>query len=163
MESLIEIFHIDAKLLLAQAVNFGIVFAVLYFFALKPVIAVMRERTKKVEKSLEDAAEIEEKMVQVKEDCAVIITQAKKDASEILAKADKVAEERKKETVDKAREEIERIVALEKAKRQTETAQAIKEIKKEVADLVVLSLEKILGEKIDAKKDREIVEKVLTK
>ena len=154
MESLIEIFHIDAKLLLAQAVNFGIVFSVLYFFALKPLAKVMRERTKKIEKSLENAVAIEEKMEQVKEECAAIITQAKKDANEILVKADKLAEERKKETVDKAKEEIERIVALEKTKRQTETAQAIKEIKKEVADLVILSLEKILEEKVDAKKDR---------
>ena len=163
MESLIEIFHIDAKLLLAQAVNFGIVFSVLYFFALKPLAKVMRERTKKIEKSLENAVAIEEKMEQVKEECAAIITQAKKDANEILVKADKVAEERKKETIDKAKEEIERIVAMEKTKRQTETAQAIKEIKKEVANLVVLSLEKILGEKVDAKKDREIVEKILIK
>ena len=163
MESLIEIFHIDAKLLLAQAVNFGIVFSVLYFFALKPLAKVMRERTEKIEKSLEDAVAIKEKMEQVKEECTAIITQAKKDASEILVKADKVAEERKKETIDKAKEEISRIIVQEKAKRQSETAQAIKEIKKEVADLVVLSLEKILGEKVDAKKDREIVEKLITK
>lgn len=160
MDNLIEIFHIDAKLLLAQAVNFGIVFSILYFFALKPLATVMRERTKKIEKGMEDAAEIEEKMIQVREDCAAIITQAKKDANEILVKADRVAEERKKETIDKAKEEIGRIVALEKTKRQTETTQAIKEIKKEVANLVVLSLEKILGEKIDAKKDREIIDRM---
>ncbi len=163
MDSLIEIFHIDAKLLLAQAVNFGIVFSVVYFFALKPLAKVMRERTRKIEKSLEDADAIEEKLSQVKEECALLITQAKIDASEILSKASKVEEERKKETIDKAKEEIERIIAQEKIKRQSEKVQVLKEIKKEVADLVVLSLEKILGEKVDAKKDREIVERMMTK
>ena len=37
MEGLVETFHLDIKLLVAQSINFLVVLAVLYFFALKPL------------------------------------------------------------------------------------------------------------------------------
>jgi F-type H+-transporting ATPase subunit b len=157
MESLIEIFHIDIKLILAQAINFAVVLGVLYFFALKPLAKVMEERAEKIEKSLADAKKIEENLAKAEEDYKGTINKAKKEASAILAKTIEAAEAKKKETVNKAKEEIGQVINQEKAKMQSEKAQVLKEIKKEVADLVAVSLEKILKEKVDHKKDKEII------
>jgi F0F1-type ATP synthase membrane subunit b/b' len=44
---------------------------------------------------------------------------------------------------------------------QTEKAKTLKEIKREVAELVIDSLEKILEEKIDLKKDKELIKKTV--
>ena len=55
MDSLISTFHIDWHLIVAQAVNFAIVFAVLYWFALKPLGKLMEERKETIEKGLADA------------------------------------------------------------------------------------------------------------
>jgi F0F1-type ATP synthase membrane subunit b/b' len=44
---------------------------------------------------------------------------------------------------------------------QTEKAKTLKEIKREVAELVIDSLEKILEEKIDLKKDKELIKKAV--
>ena len=55
MNSIITTFHIDWKIILAQAVNFAIVFAVLYFFALKPLNKLMAERAEKIAKGVNDA------------------------------------------------------------------------------------------------------------
>lgn len=161
MESLIETFHIDIKLLIAQAINFAIVFSVLYFFALKPLMKVMGDRTKTIEKSLDDAKKIEENLAKAEADYKEKINEAKKDASAILAKAMESAEAKKKETINKAKEEIGTIINQEKAKIQTEKGIVMKEIKKEVANLVAVSLEKILKEKIDYKKDKEIIKKLI--
>lgn len=161
MEGIIETFHVDVKLLLAQAINFGIVFSVLYFFALKPLMKVMKERTNKIEKSLDDARQIEDKLVQAKEEYNVIVAQAKREANEILEKANKSAEEKKKEIVAKSKEEIGQVINQEKAKMQTEKAQILKDIRKDVSSLIADSLEKILEEKVDAKKDKELIKKVL--
>ncbi len=163
MGDLIETFHIDFRLLVAQAINFAIVFAVLYFFALKPLMKIMQERTGKIEKSLDDARAIDEKLAQTREEYNVVMANAKKEAAEILEKAKQAAEEKKKETVAKAKEEIGSIINQEKAKMQHEKAQTLKEIKKEAADLVVASLHKILGEGVDAKKDKELIKKLLVK
>jgi len=162
MESLIETFHIDVKLLIAQAINFAIVFSVLYFFALKPLMKVMGDRTKTIEKSLDDAKKIEENLAKAEEDYREKLNEAKKEASAILAKAMESADVKKKETINKAKEEIGQIINQEKAKMQTDKAVVLKEIKKEVADLVAASLEKILKEKVDAKKDKEIIKKLIT-
>ena len=68
MEQIIETFHLDIKLLLAQAINFAIVFAVLYYFVIKPLTKVMAERSRKIEKSLEDAEKVEKRLEQTEEE-----------------------------------------------------------------------------------------------
>ena len=55
MDSLITTFHIDWKIIIAQAINFLIVFLVLYFFAIKPLKKLMAERVDKISKGLTDA------------------------------------------------------------------------------------------------------------
>ena len=57
MESIVSTFHIDWKIIIAQAVNFGIVFTVLYIFALKPLSKLMSERSERIAKGVNDAKE----------------------------------------------------------------------------------------------------------
>lgn len=159
MDSIIETFHLDIKLLIAQAVNFAIVFAVLYWFVIKPLSKIMGERTKKIEKSLEDAKEIEARLGNTKKDYDEVIAGGKIKANEIMEKANELAEKKKAEMIAKAKEEIGVIINQEKAKLQADKGQALKEIKKEMAELIASSLEKVLGEKIDAKKDNELIKK----
>lgn len=161
MESIISTFHVDVRLLIAQMVNFAIVFSVLYFFALKPLVAVMKERADKIEKSLNDAKNINAKLDETKKDYDKIISEAKKEASEILEKVRVDAETRKTEIVNKAKEEIGVIINQEKEAVREEKNRAIQEIKKEVAELVALSIEKILGEKMDLSKDKELIKKIV--
>ena len=163
MENLIETFHIDIKLLIAQVINFAIVFGVLYFFALKPLLKVMGDRTKKIEKSVDDAKKIEEKLSKTDEEYNKAIGKAKKEANIIMEKANVMAEEKREELIKKARTEIGQIINKEKEQMQTEKAKTLKEIKKEVADLVVVSLEKILEEKVDSKKDGELIKRMVKK
>ena len=163
MENLIETFHIDLKLLIAQVINFAIVFCILYFFALKPLMKVMRDRTKKIEKSMDDAHKIEEKLSRTDEEYSKAISKAKKEANIIMEKAGAQAEDRKKEMVIKAKEEIGQIINQEKANMQAEKAKTLKEIKREVADLVVVSVEKVLEKKLDSKKDEELIRRMVKK
>ena len=55
MESIISTFHIDWKIIIAQMINFVIVFVVLYIFALKPLSKLMKERGEKIAKGIDDA------------------------------------------------------------------------------------------------------------
>lgn len=161
MDSLIETFHIDWHLLLAQMVNFAIVFAVLYWFAFKPLAKVMAERTSKIEKGLDDAKKVEEKLAHTQAEFNKAMAEAKKQANALLEKAAIEADASKQEMIIKAKEEIGQIINQEKQKMQTEKAVTLKEIKKEVADLIIATVEKVLGEKIDEKKDREMIKKMM--
>ncbi len=161
MESLIETFHIDVKLLIAQAINFAIVFVILYFLLLKPLLATMKNRTKTIEKSLNDAKKIEENLAKSKKEYNMELVRAKKEAAEILEKTEAQADKRRKEMIVRAKEEIGAIINQEKVKLEQEKARTLKEIKKEVADLVAATVEKILGKKVDAKQDEEIIKKLV--
>lgn len=161
MENLIETFHLDIKLIIAQIINFTIVFSVLYWFAFKPLAKVMAERSDKIAKSLDDAKKIEEKLAETKAEFNQAMAEAKKQANALLEKADTDADARKQNMIVRAKEEIGQIINQEKQKMQTEKAATLKEIKKEVADLVIASVEKVLREKMDAKKDSEIIKKII--
>jgi F-type H+-transporting ATPase subunit b len=161
MESLISTFHIDVKLFVAQLINFGIVFAVLYFMAFKPLVKTMSERTEKIDKSLKDADEIEKRLVLTEKERDEVISAAKKQANVIVEEANARGEERRNEMIAKAKEEIGQVINAEKAKLSRDKAETLKEIKKEVADLVVLTVEKLLNEKMTGDKDRELIKKMV--
>lgn len=163
MEAIIETFHIDLRLLIAQAVNFAIVFFVLYLFALKPLMKIMGERTNKIEKSLKDAKKVEERILEIENDYNAALAKAKKEAALIMEKASELSEKKKAEMIIKAKDEIGQIINQEKTKMQSEKAKVLKEIKKEMGDLIILSVEKVLAEKIDNKKDKELIKKIVTK
>jgi len=161
MESLISTFHIDGGLFIAQLVNFAIVFSVLYFFALKPLVKIMTERSAKIEASLRQADEIEKRLALTAQEREDVITAAKKQAAAIAAEAEKRGEARREEMIAQAKEEIGQVINNERAKLQREKAETLKEIKKEVADLVILTVEKVLAEKMTSEKDRELIKKLV--
>src|SRR3990167_11379203 len=76
MDSIISTFHIDWKIIIAQAVNFGIVFVVLYLFALKPLSKLMAERAEKIARGIGDA-----------KSNAVILEKTKQEYEKVLIKA----------------------------------------------------------------------------
>ena len=163
MDSLLSTFNIDVKLLVAQAVNFAIVFAVLYFFALKPLLKIMAERTKKIEKSVKDAAEIEKRLEKTEADYNKEISRARAEANEIIAKAQEKAEVKRKDMVAKAKEEIGAIINEEKAGIQKEKAKTLKEIRVSVAELVVSAMEKVIEKKFSDKENKEMIKKMISK
>lgn len=161
MESLISTFHIDLGLFIAQLVNFAIVFSVLYFFAFKPLVKTMAERTERIDKSLKEADEIENRLALTEKEREDIITAAKKQANVIVEEANMRGEEKRNEALVKAKEEIGQLINAEKEKLNRDKAETLKEIKKDVADLVALTVEKLLNDKMTSAKDTEVVKKML--
>lgn len=161
MDSLISAFHIDWKLFIAQLINFAIVFSVLYFFAFKPLVKTMTDRSEKIDKSLKEADEIEKRLALTEREREEIITAAKKQASLIVEEASARGEDRKNELVAKAKEEIGQVINAEKEKLVRDKAETLKEIKNEVAELVVMTVEKLLNEKMTGEKDKELIKKMV--
>ena len=157
MDSLISTFHIDLNLFIAQLVNFAIVFSVLYFFAFKPLFKVMGERTEKIDKSLKDADEIEKRLSLTEKEQTEIINAAKKQANLIVEEADKRGEVRREEMIAKAKEDIGQLMNAQRATIDRDKAETLKQIKAEVAELVVMTVEKVLNEKMDSEKDKQII------
>jgi len=161
MDSLIETFHINWQTLIGQMVNFGIVFVVLWFFALKPLMKVMQERTKKIEKSLADAKQIEENLLQSEEARVAKMMEAKKEAQKILEQASARAEKTKDEMIIKAKEEVGKVVIQGKEQLARDKEEIMKQAKAEIVNLSLLVAEKVLGRAVDKKADAKLAEEVL--
>jgi F-type H+-transporting ATPase subunit b len=161
METLVSTFHIDARLLIAQAINFAIIFFVLYKFAFKPISKALQERSQTIEKSLADAKAIEERLNATDKERSEMILSAKKEAQALIEKAEMTANSNREQLIAKTKADISLIVAEEKNKIRQEQAESFKALKGEVADLVVSAVEKLIKEKLDTDKDKELIAKAL--
>lgn len=159
----LKAFGVDWRVLIAQFLNFAILLFILWKFGYKPIFKFLEERSKKIEEGIENAALAEDRIKQLSVQEAETMKAAKKEAADILAEARIQGEEGRRRLLDKAREEIGALINQEKESMRLEKAEVLKSIKKETAELVAASLEKILEEKLDAVKDGEVIRKSLAK
>lgn len=159
MEELIKTFHIDYKILIAQVVNFTIVLFVLYKFAYGPLLKAMNDRTKRIEKGLKDAEEVGKKLQETEDREKEVLTNAKREAQSIIESAEKTALKNKEDLLEEAKKKSEEIVDNTRKQLEEEKKRMLSEIKSEVADLVVAATGKVIDEKMDDKKDKEIIER----
>ncbi|MCX6761376.1 MAG: F0F1 ATP synthase subunit B [Candidatus Moranbacteria bacterium] len=159
MDELIKTFHIEVNLLVAQMVNFAIVLFVLYRFAYKPVLKTLNSRTNKIEKGLADADAAGKKLEEIVEKEKDVLATAKKEAQEIIKMAEEQAKANSMSIVLEARNQSEKLLVGAKSQIEQEKNKMLVEVKGEIANLVVLATEKIIGEKLDKEKDRELIEK----
>lgn len=157
MEEIIKTFQIDWKLLIAQAINFAIVAGVLWWFAVKPLLKLMQNRTETIEKSLNDAQRIESELKATEERKAEEIVKAKQEAQKILATAQKQAEANKQEILTAAQDSLQQL--KNKARQEIISAkeQMLGEVKTAVADLVVLTVEKVLSKELNKAEQEKII------
>lgn len=159
MEGLISTFHIDAKLLIAQVINFGIVFAVLYFFALKPISKLMAERSEKIALGLKNADENEIKLKQTQDEYDAALRKAKIEAQDIFAKARIEAETKRQEMIKVAEIDVTKLIESGKVELVRQRDQMLSEAKTEIVSMVSEALKKTLGAEISVAIDRKVIEK----
>ena len=152
---------INGKLLLAQIINFLVLLFVLYKFAYGPVLKLLDKRTKKIEKGLKDAEDAQKKLIEITEKERSVLVKARKQAQDIIAKAEEVAVKNKEEIIIAAKAQSEKILADSAKKIETEKVLMFQEVKKQVSELVIAATGKIIDEKIDAGKDKELIEKAI--
>lgn len=147
MEELIQTFHIDWKLMIAQIINFGLVFFALYLIAAKPLTKLIKSRTEEITKGLEDAKKNAEVLKATSAEYEATMIKARNDANDFFEKSKKEAEIKKKEILEQTQSEVEQAVQNSKKIIEAERIKMITEAKNEVAELVLQATEKVLKEK----------------
>lgn len=144
-----EAFAINIKLLIAQTVNFAILLFLLSKFAYKPIISMMEERKKKIALGLNQAEEAKKLLSNAETETQKKNDEAFKTAKEIVEKAEKEAADKATEIVKKANLQADMIVERAKDEADLAKSRALKEAKGEIASLISLALDKILGEELE--------------
>ncbi len=160
MDSFIETFHIDWKIIIAQSINFIIVLFVLYFLIVKPLKQLMKERSAHIEGGLNDAKANAELLANTKKEYDAVISKARTEAHTIFQEGKNEAESKKSEMVEEAKKEVDNMIASGKKVLESEKAKIIEEAKKEIVSLVVLSTEKLLESHPDKNFDELSINKI---
>lgn len=163
MEELIKTFHVETSLVIAQLINFTIVLYVLYRFAYKPILKTLNDRAKKIEKGIEDAENAKKKMEEMTEKEREILIKARKEAQAIVKEAEENAKKNTDSISQGAKEQAQKIIEETKEIIKKERETMVAEVKKEIGSLVILATEKLISEKIDKEKDRELIETSINK
>jgi F-type H+-transporting ATPase subunit b len=147
MSELFSAFGIDWKLLLIQAVNFGVLLSVLTYFLYKPILRIIDERREKVAEGVRTAEAAAQRLADARKEGKDIVGSASREAEQLVASARSRADEKGSEIVRAA--EMKAQATLKDAEMRAEEAkrQALDESSKEIARAAMLAAEKILREK----------------
>ena len=160
MDSIINTFHIDFKIIIAQIFNFGIVFVILYIYAFKPLNKLMKERAEKIAKGIDDAKSNAQILNNTKSEYEKALTKARQEADKIFQEGKKEAEVKKVLMLEKAKEEVSMMVESGKKNLENEKIKMVKEATEEITSLSVKIAEKILGKNIDGHFDEKTIKEL---
>ena len=152
---------INAPTLIAQIVAFIILLLVMYFFAYKPVLKMLDERSRKIKDSMEEVQKVKDQAAQTEEEFKKKIEAASKEGQEVIARAMRTGEDARQRAQLEAKQEAQGLVEKARVEIERERNETIGELRQEFADLTIVAAEKVIGKSLDKEAHREIIDKVL--
>lgn len=147
MAELFSAFGIEWELLLAQAVNFGIVLAALTYFLYKPVLKILAEREEKIAAGLRDAETAAKAVAETEAKRAEVLNKAEREAEGLLARAVTEGKDERTRIVKAAQDRSDGMLSDARAEALELQRRALAETEKDVTRLAILAAEKILQKK----------------
>jgi F-type H+-transporting ATPase subunit b len=144
MESLFSAFGIELPLLIAQLVNFAVLFVVLWYVLYRPVMKTLDERRVIVAKGVEDAQEASAALAGATKKAHSITRSAETDAEGIVARAKEEAGTERDRLLTEAHVRAEGIEKDAEARAQESHDRALRESEKDIARLAILAAEKAM-------------------
>ena len=152
---------INLPTLLAQIVNFLILFGLLYLVAYKPILRMFDERSKRIKESMDQTEAIKEQAANAEEETKKRIEAAGKEGQEVISRAMRTGEEARQRAHQEAGKEAEVIIDKGRLEIERQRDEAIDELRREFTDLTIDAAEKVIERSLDKEGHREIIEKVL--
>jgi len=146
-----------------QAGTFVVLFVLVRKFAFKKITSILDERHDTIERGLSNARKAAEQLENSKVSAEAVLKEARVEADSIIAKAHEETGAMLKEAEDTATKKADKIVADAQSKIEADVIKAKKDLRGELASLVAEATEAVIGEKMDAEKDKQLIERMLKK
>lgn len=151
----------DGQAFLIQLITFLLAFWVLQRYAFKPILKIMNERRKTIESGVKLGEQMQREQAELEEKIEQMLHEARQEADGIISNAQDAGRQAIREAEDKAKEKANGILAEADARIEQETQRARKALEKELVTLVAEATEAVLGEKVDASKDAQLIDRAL--
>lgn len=147
MEGILTTFGIDARLIVIQIINFGLLAVALWYFLYTPILKMLNDREEKIKKGVEDAENAQKALSSADDEKKTIISAAHKDAEDVSVRAKEHADKKSQSLAEEAQEKAAQIVQAAEVKSAEIKEQAHKESEAEITKVAILAAEKVLQEK----------------
>lgn len=148
---------INTGFLLAQIINFLLLFFLLRAFLWKPIVNMLDSRSAKIQKGLEDAAAAANARRNAEAEAEKIQAQARSEAARAVEEARGRGEDVGRSVEAEARAEAERIRAEARARANEERDRQLADLRGQVASISVALAQRLIGESLDANRQQAIV------
>lgn len=151
----------DPKAFLIQLITFVLAYLVLRRWAFGPIVKLLNERRETIERGVKLGEDMRREKAELEKQVEEQLHAARQEADQMIAGAQETARQTVREAEEKARGKADNIVAEAEGRIATDVARVRKELEKELAGLVADAAEAVIDEKIDPKKDSQLIEKAL--
>jgi len=152
---------VDLKSFIFQLITFVLFFMILKKFAFKPITEKLAERRKVIDDGVRMGLKMEKEKAKLDEQVAGAMRDARHEADKIIANANKEARDVIREAEKTAQRKVDAMMTDAEERMAEEAAQARRKVEKELVGLVSEATETIVGEKVDATKDAELVKRAM--
>ena len=148
---------INNGFLIAQFINFGIIFTLLLVGLWRPVTNMLDRRAAEIQKGLEDASAAASARRNAEAEADKILSQARTEAGQVLSKAREDADGVAKTVEEEARTEAEKIREEARTSAQNERDAQLSDLRSQVANISVAIAERLINEKMDKKTQEKLI------
>lgn len=152
---------LNGQSFLIQLITFLIVILVLRQWAVKPILRVLQKRRELIEKGVELGQEMEKAEIELNEKVAIELGKARTKADQIIRDSQQEGQRQIQAAEDQAKLKAEALIKAADQEIEQTKVSVRKELEKELVNLVSDATEVVIGEKVDAKKDASLIDKVL--
>jgi F-type H+-transporting ATPase subunit b len=140
---------------------FGITMYVLSRLAFPRIQEALDKRANQIRDSIDEAEKTREEANKILAEYRARLKEAREQADDIIARARKTAETTTAEAADAGREKREELLAAARRDIEAETRRSLERIRKEVADLTVLTTEKVTRKALDSADQKRLIDEAL--
>jgi len=152
---------INVAVLISQIVAFLILFGLLYAFGYKRLLKMLDNRSNRIKESLEQAEVLKEQSLNSQEEIKKQIQTATIQGQEIIARANKSSDEIRAKAQELAKKDADLMVEQARQAIKAERDEVIHDLRQEFADITIMAAGKVIGETLDKKSHKELIDKIL--
>jgi len=154
----LEALGINLGYLLVQILNFAIIFVVLRVWVYKPILGLLERRRQRIAQGLEDARVAAEARANAEKEAQAILGQAQADANQRVRESAERAEQVAREIHAAAEKDAAAVREAAAGEAEQARSAALGELRGQVAALAIAAAQKLIGESLDEKRQRHLVE-----
>ena len=159
MNPIFDLFN--TSLIFWEIITFFILLFLLYRYAYPPIRDQIQRRQSEIEQAIDEAQKTRSEARELLAEYRRQIEEARGEARRILDEARKQGEAQRERTKQEAREEGERIIRRAREEIERERDSALRDVRREVADMVIVASERVIGRELDRDGHERLISEAL--